>query len=437
MSALTDKRSKRNDVPKGRGLGAVALGWLVLSASACEMAPSSGTSGASAELIRREAGSRIPAEQLAAVGLEELWYWPGGPPSDLDAGVQSVFLLDEGLFIVSRPALGQEKRLLKRLHRENGHVQWATKIDGPLDHPPFAYTYPAAVGKPAELFFSHLDTVYRLDLGSGLHLPPTKMKFPISTAIVANETHIFAGAETGRFYAVPKGSSLDDWTHRGKGKVEAAPLLAGQRVVFAGHGGGVYGLSPERGWVNLESWQYYTGARIVADMASFSRWIFVGSADYKLYCLESLDGAVHWSFVAQAPILDAPVVYSFRPNEEYVYCIASEGPVTSPRRTLFAVPLLKGENVTRGEALWRREGVRRVVSLGKETLYVLDDASAGGGRAVSGLDVRTGALKFRLPVEGFNFVPINRANAGRNQAERGRIYLVSQTGAIQALREKL
>ena len=100
------------------------------------------------------------------------------------------------------------------------------------------------------------------------------------------------------------------------------------------------------------------------------------------------------------------------------------------------MPLPKGRNVVSGVAAWRKKDVRRVITMGKETLYVLDELGPGGERSLSGLDVKTGNRKFRLSLKGFNFVPMNYADAGRNSRERGRIYIISRSGAIQAIGEK-
>jgi hypothetical protein len=87
--------------------------------------------------------------------------------------------------------------------------------------------------------------------------------------------------------------------------------------------------------------------------------------------------------------------------------------------------------------LWRREGLRRVVALGRASVYALNDPKRGEGRALVALDILTGEEQFRLPLEGFDFIPHNSADHGRNAVERGKIYLVAQDGTIQVIREKM
>jgi hypothetical protein len=41
-----------------------------------------------------------------------------------------------------------------------------------------------------------------------------------------------------------------------------------------------------------------------------------------------------------------------------------------------------------------------------------------------------------LPVDSFDFIPLNDADHGTNPKARGIIYLISKTGFMQAIREK-
>jgi len=86
--------------------------------------------------------------------------------------------------------------------------------------------------------------------------------------------------------------------------------------------------------------------------------------------------------------------------------------------------------------MWRSEGVRQVVSLGRDNLYVLNDPSAGKGRTLTALNILTGKERFQLDVSEFHFAPTNLADFGRNRTERGQIFLVAKNGAIQAITEK-
>ncbi|HVR74341.1 MAG TPA: PQQ-binding-like beta-propeller repeat protein, partial [Planctomycetota bacterium] len=213
--------------------------------------------------------------------------------------------------------------------------------------------------------------------------------------------------------------------------IRATPLVDGTDVFAASADGTVTRLLARKGFVPGTSWQRTTGSRIVTDLASYSRWVFAGSTDYKLYCLESQDGSSYWTFAAEAPVEDPPVIYSFQSNQEYVYCIATEKTARAENRTLFSLKL------TSGDLVWRVPGVRKIVSIGKRTLYVLNDPKAGEKESLVAIDVLSGKEKFRISIRGFNFIPTNMADHGRNQRERGRIYLVAEDGTIQTIGERL
>lgn len=423
----------------GRGrilavLAAIAIGSTGAGCGLMKPAQSSGEATVSREVM---ATSRIDRETLAKNGLEELWYVPPVDPArdPRDIGVQAVYLLPEGLFTVSAPKVAGSAQLLKCARRDDGTPLWWEAIDGPIAEEPFAYHYPGD-GQTAELFYRIADTVYCLDLRYGSVIWRQTVDPPIASQVIANDTHFFFGSDDGRFYGFRKNQRFHHWQHVTDGSVRAAPLLSGDHVVFGSFDGKVYSVTQEQGWVPFQSWRTPTGARVSADLASYSRWIFAGSEDYKLYCIESNDGSIYWSFVAGAPIRDKPLVFSYRPNEEYVFCTATRGSLDKPERTLFAIRLPRGDLAPAGDAVWRRENVVKVAAIGREAIYVVDEQVRTGEKTISALDVKTGEEKFRLPVNGFHFIPTNYADAGRNPAEVGVIYLVARDGSMQAIREK-
>ncbi len=404
---------------------------VLLALAGCSYSPDAPVSvpqSATASTGDRSSSSRISREVLSANGLEELWY---NPPGDIDHGVHAVDLLGDSLFIAAVPP-GAARGNLRRVLRANLNTKWyfEFEISGPIQQPPTVYQYPQGAGASAnEVFFSQLDTVYCIDLRYGDLLWKQKLEFPISTRIVADELGIFVGSDNGRVYGVRKKSSIEDWTYLTGGGVKAAPAVSTPSVYVASTDGHVYKLAGRTGWVHGASWKFKTGARVVADPAVFSRWVFVGSTDYKLYALESADGAVAWTFQAEAPIEDSPLVLSHKSNQDYVYCIATERLASSEKRTLFAI------RVANGEQIWRMTGVRKVVAMGKNNLYVINDSKSTSDRSLVALDIQTGQERFRLPIGSFDFIPVNVADG--SQRERGRIYLIAEDGTIQVLGERL
>ncbi len=378
-------------------------------------------------------GARIPESVLKGKGLEEVWYLGEVVSGKERVGVQRAYLLEEDLFCVTDPNSVSQRHLV-RFSRNSGHAVWYEDIEGTMVHSPSTYHYPETVLRDPELYYTQLDKVVCLDLDTGRKKWDRELSFPVSTTVVANESHIFLGSDLKRAYAVPKKMKVEQWTYLTKGRIEATPLLAGDKVVFASHDGSVTGLVPGEGWDKVRSWKFNTGDRIRSDLAFYDRGIFVASSDYKLYCLR-LDGTVRWSFVTQAEVNEPPSIYKTA-GGAHAFAIADENKLKGLPRTLFALPLPKGDNVAAVFHSWKLENVKKVVSIGKENLYVLMEPGASGEKTLLAVDIDTGKEAFRLDVAGFNFIPNNAADFGRRSTERGRIYLISKTGSIQVLGEK-
>ena len=388
--------------------------------------PATSGKAAAAPVAAANSASRIPEGILKGMGLEEVWYLGKVVSGNEEVGLQRAYLLDEDIFCVTESNSSSLKHLI-RFSRESGYAVWYEDLKGTINYAPTTYHYPATLLRDPELYYTQLDKVICLDLDTGRKKWERELSFPVSTPVAANESHIFLGSDLKRAYAVPKNLKVEDWTYLTKGRIESRPLLAGDKVVFASHDGSVTGLIPSVGWDKVRSWKFNTGDRIRSDLAFHDRYIFVGSADYKVYCLR-LDGTVRWSFVAEAEINESPVIYNTHAGL-HAFAIADENKLKGIPRTLYSLPLPKGDNVAAVFASWRMENVKKVVSIGKKNLYVLLEPGASRQKILVAVDITTGKEAFRLDVAGFNFIP-------NNSAGNGRIFLISRTGAIQVLGEK-
>ena len=421
---------KFSSLNKKTGLAFVAA-LAILTTVGCggrseNVTPATSGAAAAAPVAAANSASRIPEGLLKGLGLEEVWYLGKVVSGNEEVGLQRAYLLEEDIFCVTESNSSSQKHLI-RFSRESGHAVWYEDLKGTINHAPTTYHYPATLLRDPELYYTQLDKVICLDLDTGRKKWERELSFPVSTPVAANESHIFLGSDLKRAYAVPKNLKVEDWTYLTKGRIESRPLLAGDKVVFASHDGSVTGPIPSVGWDKVRSWKFNTGDRIRSDLAFHDRYIFVGSADYKVYCLR-LDGTVRWSFVAQAPINESPVIYNTTVGL-HAFAIADENKLKGLPRTLYSLPLPKGDNVAAVFASWRMENVKKVVSIGKKNLYVLLEPGASRQKILVAVDISTGKEAFRLDIAGFNFIP-------NNSAGNGRIFLISRTGAIQVLGEK-
>ena len=404
-------------------LFAVALGIV----AGCSSARSSGVSDTAR--VPTVPTAEIPRDALEPHGLESLWFFP---PSPRENPVLSATLLPSGLFTITQPG-ADRPGTLRRVERDTGETKWSYELElrEPPRSEPTAYQYATSIStRPDELFLVQLDTVFVIDLQWGDLLRKEELPFPVATSVVGGEEFYFTGSDNGRIYGIRKSNHVQEWSYVTDASVTAAPVVSPDSVLVGSTDGKIYRFSPSAGWVRGFSWKFETGAPVVSAPVDYSQWVLAGSADYKLYCLNRRDGTIYWSFLAQAPIEESPVVYSLRPGHDVAFCVAVQRAMNQVQRTLFAVKLADGAK------LWRAEGLRRVVSVGKDTVYAISDPESGAGTNLVALDVDSGEERFRLDIANFHYVPTNLANFGRSSTERGRIYLVARDGAIQVLSER-
>ena len=132
--------------------------------------------------------------------------------------------------------------------------------------------------------------------------------------------------------------------------------------------------------------------------------IFGGSSDGYVYAMREHTGEVEWKFATSDPVIDSPVVI-----EDRVY-------VTTELGGMFSL------NAKTGKQIWWAPDVLHFVAAGKHRVYAADKL----GR-LRILDARNGATLDSLPTTA---LPIKLSNG-----QTDRIYLASEGGVIQCLRE--
>ena len=437
----TECVSRRAALRCAQGLFAAAL-VAVLAACSTQEAGSIDTAAGAIKSIGMGVAPRLSKETLEKHGLEELWYVPsidGGKGRAV--GAQRAFLLAEGLFVVTLvPGRGSDSesgptKHLIRFQRKNGQPAWYEPIDSHILHAPTAYTYPTGIDAEPELFYQQDDKITCLDLEGGNRKWSVTAPFPVATGLASTATLLLMGGEDQRLHSLTKNSTATPWSYVTGGSIDVPPVVSGDEVIVASQDGAISGMPAGRGWEPGNSWTFYAKAPVRTELVTYNRSIYAGSLDYKLYCLRA-DGSVSWAFQAEAPVVDAPVIYNYRPNRDYCFCLATDRSKGDSKR-LFAVPLPRGDIVARVDADWYHDNVLKVVSIGRDNLYVLLQPSSRGERLLAAIDLATGKERFTIDIQGFNFVPTNSADFGRDKRERGVIYLVSETGALQAIRERL
>jgi outer membrane protein assembly factor BamB len=121
---------------------------------------------------------------------------------------------------------------------------------------------------------------------------------------------------------------------------------------------------------------------------------------------------------------------SLRPDKPLAVCIAQDDRGGQEKKVAWAV------DAKTGERQWQRDDTESVITVGKKAVYLLADPKVAGGRKIVSVDALKGEELTSLPVDGFDIIPLNDADHGTNAKARGIIFLISRSGAMQAIQEK-
>jgi len=375
---------------------------------------------------------RIPEKALEARGLKTEWaiLAPAGR-------LRSAYVVGDDIYAVARPkSKANPHHRLIAYKRGDGTSRWIKTLDTKLTHAPTVYQYPpAADRKPTEVFITQGDRVLCLEHRNGLALWEARPKYSISSPIVVSDSHYFAGSFSGKIYGHQKRSNIEDWAYITEGGVQSAGVYSNLYVFFTSTDATAYRFHGVNGpqYANFHNeGRFLTGASVYGSPTAHGGKVFIGSSDFKLYCLYERDFSMAWDFHAEAPIEKAPIVRDFRLRRGFTTVVLVRSDDSRPRvkrSTLWAV------NAADGSRLWRYDHVSHVVATSRKAIYVTTDPRTGRSRRLVSLDPSTGEENFALPIDDFDLVPSSAM--GPDTKYRARIFLVNKaTGFIQALGER-
>ena len=371
-------------------------------------------------------GLYIDEKTLSDHGFLPLW-----TKQPTEGAFHSAFLNTEGIFAVTKPPAGSTACRLIRYNLNDGLPAWIFELEAPLKYPPVAFRYGPSSERTRtdEVYLLQKDVMHCVTLQDGAELWRIPLPFSVSCAPVVDERQYYLGSFDWRIYAMAKNKPYPAWPYITGGIVQSPGAIGtGGQIYFTSTDKSVYRLEPT-GWVAGRSWRFATGGRITGSPVYFSRWTFVGSSDYKLYCFE-VDGTHAWEFPMESPIYGVPVVMSFRPDKPLVFCISVEERSGQEKEILWVL------DAKTGQLQWRRDNVNQVLTIGKRAVYLLQKGTAKEPRRIVAVDALKGEELTSLPVEGFEIIPTNDADHGTNPKTRGTIFLISKAGSMQAIIEK-
>ena len=331
----------------------------------------------------------VTYEQAARHGLQRAWF--AQVRVDRTRNRVTRWVLHNGtLFAVTSSGTVQA------LDAETGANLWVTQV-GSGEHP----TEGPAANDSYVAFVSGLQ-LYILSRDDGHLLWTERVEGAVSAAPTLSSNYAFVAHFTGRI----EGFSLDQpasppWQYQSAGRTFLSPTVTDSVVCWPTNTGFLYVAQADNPRILF---RVETNDEIASTPATKSPYLYVTSLDGYLYCVHELTGFERWKYSTGFPITSKPAIVG-----EQAF-VASEG------------PMLHAVDAATGKPLWIVEGVQDFVAVGENHTYGMDRF---GSLLV--LDKASGRIAGRLSA-GTEVTTI-----ANDQTDR--IYLVSERGLVQCLRE--
>lgn len=299
--------------------------------------------------------------------------------------------LTERINVVPSPAvvdghvyIGASDKHLYALNAQTGKLAWAYETDGGV------YASAVVVNGTVYVTSGSVDAqrddvdLYALDAERGT----LKWRVPVlgtfgSTPTVGDGV-IYLGSTSGFLYALDAETGNLVWTFEADkslsktaGAITGAPLLLNGNLFFGTTNRQVYAVRAENGTL---AWKVRLDEDVVGSAATDGQRVFVTGDFGTLYALNSQDGAILWTHLAQIGTDSAPSV-----RRATVYRAGRDG--------LFAL------GAATGEVLWRNANTTTAaehVAVSDTTVFLTDIDGH-----VSAVDAATGKLHWRRLIAAF------------------------------------
>lgn len=350
-------------------------------------------------------GITLPTQRLLAPhGLERMWW--NQATIDPSRDVVSHLVADETVVVVQ-----SRSGLVTVFDMANGRKLWASQVSR-VD----AVSFPAVTNDDLVLIVSGT-SMYALKKFSGKLAWQFTLPSTPSTSPGIDSERVYVGARDGSVYAfnlkrinklfneglLPKWSNQTlDWRYKSFKEVTTPPISTGRVVNFASRGGSLYSVTTTD---RKLSFQFETDYPISAPMAESRRYLFLPSEDFKLYCLNKVNGTTRWVYNAGLEIRKKPQVM-----EQDVFLTPAHGGLHVVDRSS-------------GRRRWWRSGITGFVAASNSRAYVSDRI---GNLVVLGRE--DGKTVAALPLRKFSV----RVSNGRTD----RIIMATSSGLVVCIREK-
>lgn len=326
----------------------------------------------------------------ARLGLARSWFAQVGAARS--TGPVAHMNCDRGMLYVQTT-----RGRVAALDAETGRTLWSSQVGSP-NH---ASSEPD--GNEQILAVVSGSTLFVLDRSSGAIQWQRTLNGTPGAGPGVSASHIFVPMVNGfvQGYDIQKRGKGEPWNYKSAGRVLVPPTATGNDVLWTTENGYMYLADGAGGGVR---YRLETRGAIEARPAFWTPLVYACSTDGNVYAVDEQSGKVAWKFTIGDALYSQPVAL-----QDKVFVISD----------LTGMYCLAGKD---GAKLWHAAGVRQFVSLSPSRVYVVDDL----GR-LTVLDAETGARLGALPLQGISIKLVNRFS--------DRIYLASESGMVQCLRE--
>lgn len=328
----------------------------------------------------------------ARLGLTRAWFAQIGAARS--TGPIGFMNCDRGMLYVQTT-----RGSVTSIDAETGRRLWTSQIGSPN------HTSSEPDGNDKILAVVSGSTLYVLDRHTGALLWQRLLNGTPGAGPGVSASYVFVPMVNGfvQGYNIEKLGKGEPWNYKSAGRVLVPPTATGNDVVWTTEKGYMYLADGEGGGIR---YRLETRDAIQARPAYWTPRVFACSTDGNVYAVDEPSGKVVWKFTVGDAIYQQPVALEEKvfvvSEQSGMYCLASKD----------------------GAELWHAPRIAQFVSLSPSRVYATDDL----GR-LTVLDAETGARLGSLPLQGVSIKLVNRST--------DRIYLASESGMVQCLRETL
>lgn len=261
------------------------------------------------------------------------------------------------------------------------------------------------------VFVVSATSVIQLNRKTGLLIRRQELPATGSAGPASNNKYLYVPTVDSRIYCFDLKPATErkfgngwpiTWFYHADGVIRNPPIIIRDRLVFVTSVGTLYASHLDK---RNMMYRFYTKAANDAPVAHLDRMLYLPSADFNLYAIDTFSGTGKWRFASGYPINSKPV-----PFLEEVF-------VTPEQIGLFCL-----DNET-GDVFWHNERIKHVLAVSQQHVFGSDRH-----HHLTILSRDDGHIIGTVPTANFTVSPDNQYN--------DRVYLGTTDGLIVCMHEK-